>query len=316
MQTQMKAILYNKKHAPTKLQYSDVELPTISDNELLIKVVCSSINAADYRSYKMKMIPKSKIFGSAVSGTVEKIGANVQQFKVGDQVLGDLSDFGFSGFAEYAKTVEKAIVIKPDSVSFADAAALPVAATTALKALRDKGQIKAEQKVLIVGASGGVGTYAIQLAKHFEADVTAVCSSNNIEQSLALGANEVIDYKQEHFLKKAERYDLIIAINGNYSLLGYKRILNPTGIYVMVGGSLGQIIKSILFGWLLSFGKKKMKTLSAKSDPKDLEFVAQLLAEDKIKSVIECNYPLENTAEAMKFISEGHASGKVIIDMI
>lgn len=170
--------------------------------------------------------------------------------------------------------------------------------------------------MLIVGASGGVGTFAIQLAKYYGAKVTAVCSSRNIQQALALGANEVIDYTQDNFLKKVERYDLILAINGSYPLLGYKRILSPKGIYVMVGGSLGQILKSILFGWVLSFGKKKMKTLSAKSDPKDLEFVANLLAENKIKSIIESNYSLEKAADAMVNLSEGHASGKVIIDII
>ena len=311
----MKAIVYNKTNSPNKLAYCVVEKPRQNDNEVLIKIVCASINAADYRSLKMKMIPKKKIFGAAIAGTVESVGKNIQQFKPGDEVLGDLSDFGFGGFADYAVAPEKALALKPAKLSFEEAATLPVAATTALKALRDKGNIQKGQKVLIVGAAGGVGTFALQLANYYGAITTAVCGTKNLERSSDLGAESVIDYTKEDFTKSNERYDLILAINGSYSLFGYKRILNPNGIYVMVGGGLWQIFKSIFFGWLLSFGTKKMRFLSAKSDPKDLEFVANRLENREIKAVIERRYSLSETADAMHYLSEGHAQGKVIIEI-
>jgi NADPH:quinone reductase-like Zn-dependent oxidoreductase len=311
----MKAIVYDRNHSSSKLVYCDVERPEQNDNEVLIKIVCASVNAVDYRSMKMKMIPKKKIFGAAITGKVESVGKNIRQFKPGDEVLGDLSDFGFGGFADFAVAPEKALVLKPAKISFEEAVTLPVAATTALKALRDKGNIQKGQKVLIVGAAGGVGTFAVQLAKYYGTITTAVCSTKNIERSSALGANYVIDYTKEDFTKSNERYDLIVAVNGSYSLLGYKKILNPNGIYVMVGGGLSQIFKSIFFGWLLSFGTKKMRFLSAKSDPKDLEFVVNLLENEKIKPVIERRYSLDKTADAMHYLSEGHAQGKVIIEV-
>jgi NADPH:quinone reductase-like Zn-dependent oxidoreductase len=311
----MKAVLYNKKKTAIKLQYGEVEKPIPSDHEVLIKIVSSSVNAADYRSLKMRMIPKKGIFGAAIAGTVESIGNKISQFKPGDEVLGDLSDFGFGGFAEYAVAPEKALVKKPAKILFEEAAALPLAATTALIALRDKGNIQKGQKVLIVGAAGGVGTFAIQIAKHYNAIVTAVCSTRNIEQASSLGADYSLDYTKEDFTKSKERYDLIIAINGNYPLFSYKKILAPKGVYLMIGGELLQIFKSIFFGWLLSFGKKKMRFLSAKVQPEDLEFVAKLLAEGKIKTIIERRYSLAHTAEALQYLGAGHASGKVIINL-
>ncbi len=311
----MKAIVYNKKHSSNKLSHSDVEKPKPNDNEVLIKIVSVSVNATDYRSMKMGMIPKKRIFGAAVAGRVESVGNIIQQFKPGDEVLGDLSDFGFGGFAEYAVAPEKALVLKPAKILFEEAATLPVASTTALKALRDKGNIQKGQKVLIVGGAGGVGTFAIQLAKYYDTIVTAVCSTKNLEQSSFLGADYVIDYTKEDFTKNNECYNLIVAINGNYPLFAYKRILNSNGIYVMVGGGLLQIFKSIFFGWLLSFGSKKMRFLSAKSNPKDLEFVVKLLENGKIKSVIERRYSLDKTADAMYYLSRGHAKGKVVINV-
>ncbi|SHF82931.1 NADPH:quinone reductase [Arenibacter palladensis] len=309
----MKAIVYYKKHSSDKLIYCDVEKPRPTDNEILIKIVCASLNAADYRSMKMGITPKKKIFGSAIAGRIESVGKNIRQFKPGDEVLGDLSDVGFGGLAEYAVAPEKALVLKPAKILFEEAVTLPVAATTALKALRDKGNIQKEQKVLIVGAAGGVGTFAVQLAKYYGTIITAVCGPKNIAQATALGADHVIDYTREDFTKSNERYDLIVAINGNYPLLGYRKILSSNGTYVMVGGGLLQIMKSIFFGWLLSFGKKKMRYLSAKSNQKDLDFVVKLLENQKIKSVIERRYSLDRTAEAMQYLSEGHAQGKVII---
>jgi NADPH:quinone reductase-like Zn-dependent oxidoreductase len=311
----MKAIVYNKKHAPGRLKSFDVNKPVPKDTEVLIKIVSGSVNAADYRAMKMRMIPKNRIFGGAISGRVESVGKNVQNFQPGDEVLGDLSDFGFGGFAEYAVAPEIALAIKPAKLSFEDAASLPIAATTALKALRDTGSLQKGQKVLIVGSAGGVGTFAVQLAKYYGAIVTAVCSTKNMEQTSSLGADFIIDYTKVDFMKSNENYHIILAINGTYPLRAYKRKLKKDGIYVMVGGGLVQIFSSIFFAWILSFGTKKMRFLSAKSDPEDLEFVANLAANGELTPIIEKKYPLDNTAEAMDYLSEGHASGKVLILM-
>ena len=311
----MKAVVYNKKSLPDKLIYCEVEKPMPNDNEVLIKVVAVSANAADYRSIRMGLIPKRKIFGADIAGRVESIGKNIQQFKTGDEVIGDLSDCGFGGFAEYALAPEKALVPKPSKLVFEEAAALPMAALTALQALRDKGNIQQGQNVLIVSSSGGVGTFAVQLAKYFGATVTAVCSSKNMEQTSSLGADYVIDYTKEDFTKNNRHYDLILAISGNRPLSAYKRILKPNGKYVMVGGGLLQIFKSILFGWLMSLGRKKMYFLAAKSNPKDLEFIVKLAVNGKIKPVIDRRYSLDKTADAIHYLNEGHARGKVVINV-
>jgi NADPH:quinone reductase-like Zn-dependent oxidoreductase len=311
----MKAVVYHKKGLPDKLIFCDAEKPSPNDNEVLIKIYAASANAADYRSMRMGIIPKRRIFGADIAGRVESVGKYIRKFKPGDEVIGDLSDFGFGGFAEYAVAPEKALVPKPVNILFEEAAALPLAAITALQALRDKGNIQQGQKVLIAGSGGGVGTYAVQLAKYFGAEVTAVCSSKNVGQTISLGADHAIDYTKDDFTKSNRYYDLILAINGNRPLNAYKRILNPNGIYVMVGGALSQILKSILFGWLMSFGSKKMRYLVAKSNQKDLEFVVKLVEDGKIKPVIDRRYTLENTALAMRYLGEGHARGKVVINV-
>jgi NADPH:quinone reductase-like Zn-dependent oxidoreductase len=311
----MKAVIYNKRGVPDKLIYCEVEKPVPNDDELLVKIIAVSGNAADYRSMKMGLIPKKKIFGADIAGKVESAGKNIQQFKPGDEVLGDLAGFGFGGFAEYAVAPEKAFVLKPARISFEEAASLPMAGLTAFQALHDKGNIQKVQKVLIVGSSGGVGTFAVQLAKYFGAEVTAVCSTKNIEQTISIGADHVIDYTKEHITKKYGDYDLILAVNGNYPLNTYRRVLNPGGICVMVGGTLSQIFKFMALGWLLSLGSRKFRFLAAKSNQKDLEFIAKLTADGKIKPVIERLYPLEKTAEAMKYLIEGHAQGKVVIKL-
>jgi len=309
----MKAIVYTKQKSPDVLQLKDVEKPSPNDNEVLVKIIAVSANAADYRSMKMGMIPKKKIFGADIAGRVEAVGKNIRQFKPGDEVIGDLSGCGFGGFAQYAVAPEKVMIFKPAKISFEEAAALPMAALTALQALRNKGNIQNGSKVLIVGSGGGVGTFAVQIAKYFDAEVTAVCGTKNVAQTVSLGADRVIDYTKEDFTKSSRRYDIIIAVNGNNPLSSYKRILNPGGIYVMVGGALSQIFKSLLFGWLMSFGSKKMCSLAAKSNQKDLEFVVKLAAEGSIKPVIDRRYSLDETANAMNYLSEGHARGKVVI---
>ena len=311
----MKAVVYNKKGLPDKLIYRDVEKPRPNDNEVLIKILAVSANAADYRSMRMGIIPKRRIFGADIAGRVESVGNNIRQFKPGDEVIGDLSDCGFGGFAEYAVAPEKALILKPAKILFEEASALPLAAITALQALRLKGNIQKGQKVLIVGSGGGVGTFAVQLAKYFSAVVTAVCSTKNVEQTNSLGADYVIDYTKEDFAKSNSCYDLILAVNGNHPLSAYKRILNPNGIYVMVGGALLQVFKSILFGWLMSFGSKKMRSLAAKSNQKDLEFIVKLVEDGKIKPIIDRRYSLGKTADAMRYLGEGHARGKVVINV-
>ena len=309
----MKAVLYSKRGSPEKLSLHEIDKPVPKDNEVLIRVHAVSLNAADYRSMKMGMIPERRIFGADIAGIIESAGKNTSIFKAGDEVMGDLASYGFGGLAGYVTAPERALILKPEQVSFEEAATLPLAGITALQALRNKGNIQKGQKVLIVGSAGSVGPFAVQLAKYFGAEVTGVCSSNNMNQTLSIGADHVIDYTKEDFLNSYERYNLILGINGNYPLSDYRRSLTPNGIYVMVGGSLSQIFKSLLFGWLLSFGSRKMKSLSAKPNKQDMEFLVSLLENGIIKPVIDRRYTLDKTADAMNYLSQGHSTGKVII---
>ena len=312
----MKAILYSKKGSPEKLSLYEIDKPVPGDNEVLVRVLLVSLNAADYRSMKMGIIPKRKIFGADIAGVIESVGRNTTIFKPGDEVLGDLANFGFGGLAEFVAVPERALILKPAKVSTEAAVTIPLAGITALQALRDKGNIQKGDKVLIVGSSGSVGPFAVQIARYYGAEVTGVCSSKSLNQTLSLGADFAIDYTKEDFLKRNERYNLIIGINGNYPLTGYRRILTPNGRFVMVGGSLSQIFKSLLFGWLLSFGSKKIKSVSAKPNKKDLELLVSLLENGSIRPVIERSYTLEETADAMTYLSKGHATGKVIINVV
>jgi 2-desacetyl-2-hydroxyethyl bacteriochlorophyllide A dehydrogenase len=316
LNSKMKAVVYEKSSSPDVLVIREVEKPVPNDNEVLVKIVAVSINAADYRSMRMGIIPKRKIFGADIAGRVEAAGKNIEKFKVGDEVFGDISGSGFGGFAEYVAVPESALAMKPARVSHEVAAALPMAALTALQGLRDQGNIQPGQKVLIYGAGGGVGTFAVQLAKTFGAEVTAVCSTRNVDLALSLGADHVIDYTREDFAESGKQYDLILGINGNRPLTVYKRALTPRGIFVMVGGSLSQVVKTMLFGKFMSLGGKKMRFLAAKPGPKDLALVIKLVEEGKIKPVIDRRYPLDETAKAMQYLSEGHACGKVVIEVV
>ncbi len=309
----MKAVVYNKGAKPDRLVLSDVPKPVPGDDEVLVSIRAVSVNAADYRSMKMGMIPARKIFGADFSGVVESAGKNVTLFRPGDEVAGDLSGCGFGGFADFAVATEKALVIKPAGLSFEAAAALPMASMTALQALRTKGNIREGQEVLILGSSGGVGTMTIQLARHFGAVITAVCSTRNAEQSTSLGADRVIDYTKEDFTAGDRKYDLIVAVNGNYSLLKCRKALKPEGRYVLVGGALSQIFKAIVIGKPLSLGRKKILFLAAKTDTNDLGYLLNLASDGIIKPVIEKYFTAERTAEAMKYAASGHARGKVVI---
>jgi NADPH:quinone reductase-like Zn-dependent oxidoreductase len=312
----MKAVVYDKKAHPDRLVYCDVDRPDPGENEVLVRVHSVSLNAADYRSMKMGLIPKRKIFGADISGRVEAVGVNIREFSPGDEVAGDLAGAGFGGLAEYVTAPEAFIVHKPKHISYEEAAAIPMAGVTALQALRDKAAVQREHKVLIIGSAGGVGTFAVQLAKYFGCEVTGVCSTRNLQQNLSLGADHVIDYSKERFLEADRRYDIILGINGNYSLSACRRILTSHGVYVMIGGSLSQVFKSILFGWLLSSESRKMRFLSAKPNKTDLEFLMGLLEKGIIRPVISRQYSLERTGEAMNYLMEGHSSGKVVINIM
>ncbi|MDO9084785.1 MAG: NAD(P)-dependent alcohol dehydrogenase [Anaerolineaceae bacterium] len=311
----MKAVVFNKNGKPDKLVLQEVEIPIPLENEVLVKVYAVSVNAYDYRSMQLGIVPKKKIFGADVSGVVETVGNNVKKLRIGDEVFGDLSASGSGGFAEYVTAPESAFGIKPAKVSFEDAAATPMAALTALQALRDLGQIQPGQHVLIYGSGGGVGTFAVQLAKYYGAEVTAVCSPKNVEQTRSLGADHVIDYSKSDGLNSSTKFDLIVAVNGNRPLMDYKRVLKSNGNFVLVGGAFSQIIRMLLFGKILSIGGKKMRFLSAKPDVKDLEFVIQLMESGKIKAVIDRQYSLPETSEAVKYLKQGHAQGKVVISV-
>ena len=321
----MKAIVYTKYGSPDVLQLSDVEKPVPLEDEVLIKVHAVSINAADLHMLRADpflirfmvgglLKPKYKILGADIAGQVEAVGRNVKQFKAGDNVFGDISGCGWGGFAEYARARENALVLKPAGLTFEEAAAVPMAAVTALKGLRDKGHIQPGQKVLINGASGGVGTFAVQIAKSFGAEVTGVCSTKNLEKVLSIGADHVIDYSKEDFTRNKQRFDLILAANGYHPISAYRRALNPGGTYVMSGGAPSQMYQAMLLGpWISMTGSKKMGSLMSKPSQKDLVFIKELIEAGKVKPVIDRRYPLSDAAKAFRYLEQGHAQGKVVI---
>jgi NADPH:quinone reductase-like Zn-dependent oxidoreductase len=321
----MKAIMWTKYGPPDVLQLLDVEKPTPKDDEVLIKVHAASANTLDLqmrggltRLWSGLRKPRDPRLGRDIAGRVEAVGNNVTQFQPGDEVFGVCK----GGFAEYAAAHENRLALKPANSSFEEAATAPVAAITALQGLRDSGQIQPGQKVLINGASGGVGTFAVQIAKSFGAEVTAVCSTRNVDQASSLGADHVIDYTQEDFTRNGQQYDLILAVNGYHPILDYKRALSPKGIYVMVGGSRTHIFQALfqamLVGPLISrTGGQKMGFMGIeKINQKELSFVKELFEAGKVKPAIDRCYPLSETAEALRYLDEGHARGKVVIKVV
>jgi NADPH:quinone reductase-like Zn-dependent oxidoreductase len=327
----MKAIVCAKYGSPDVLQLQEVAKPAPKDDEVLIRIYAASVNARDWRFMRAKpffirlrpgsfLQPKNKILGADVAGRVEAIGRYVKQFKPGNEVFGYLpSATGRGTFAEYVCANENAITLKPANLTFEQAAAVPVAAMTALQGLRDNGNIQPGQKVLINGASGGVGTFAVQIAKAFGAEVTGVCSTRNVDMVRSIGADQVIDYTQEDFTQNGQRYDLILEINGYHPIFAYRRALSPKGIYVMAGGSKAHvyqgIFQALLLGPLISrIGTQKLGFMGiAKLTQKDLVFLKELLEAGKITPVIDRSYPLSETAEAVRYLEEGHARGKVVI---
>lgn len=322
----MKAIVYTRYGSPDVLEFKEVAKPTPKDDEVLIKVHAASVNSGDVhllradpfltRLYSGPLKPKFNVLGADVAGEVVAVGKSVTQFGLGDEVFGDISACTWGGFAEYVCAREKALVLKPANISFEEAAAVPMAAVTALQGLRDKGKIQPGQKVLINGASGGVGTFALQIAKYFGAEVTAVCSTGNLEKARSLGADHVIDYTREDFTRNGQSYDLIFAANGNRSISEYKRALSPKGTYVMSGGSMAQLSEAMFQGpWISMTGNKKMGNSLAKPNHADLAFVKELLEAGKVVPVIDRSYPLSDVPQALRYLEEGHARGKVVINV-
>jgi NADPH:quinone reductase-like Zn-dependent oxidoreductase len=318
----MKAAVYTRYGPPDVLQIKDVEKPIPADNEVLIVVRAAALNALDWRLMRGKpwilrpmmgglRKPRVTTPGLDVAGRVEAVGRNVTRLKPGDEVFGACR----RAIAEYACAIEGKLAIKPANLSFEEAAAVPVAALTALQGLRDRGRIQQGQKVLVDGASGGVGTYTIQIARSFGAEVTAVCSTQNVDVARSLGAAHVIDYTREDFRHSRQRYDLILAANAHRSIFDYWRALSPNGIYVMAGGGWVQILQAMMLGPLLSLiGGRKFRFFMARVDESDLGLLKDLLAAGTIVSVIDRRYPLDDAAEAIRYLAEGHARGKVVIN--
>ena len=327
----MKAIVYEGFGSPDILKCQDLEKPTPAENEVLIRVRAASINPLDWKVMKggpfpVRVLlglgkPKIRRPGVDVAGEVEAIGRNVTQLKPGDEVFGTC----LGAFAEYATStsvtgIKSALVIKPENVTFEQAASAPVAALTALQGLRDKGRIQAGQKVLINGAAGGVGTFAVQMAKLFGAHVTGVCSTGNVDLVRSIGADRVIDYTQTDFTKGVEHYDLVLDCIGNHSLSACRQVLNPKGILVMVGapddgqamGLIARMIGALVWS---RFGTKKMIFFIARMNKEDLTTVGQFIAAGKVAPVIDKRYSLSEASEAFRYMEKGHARGKVLITL-
>jgi len=326
---QMKAIVRERFGSPDVLQLKEIEKPAPNDvRGVLVKVYASSVNPADRydvngMSFALRLVlplfrmgvgvrrPKELQVGTDLAGTVEAVSSNVTQFKPGDEVYG----VGFHGYAEYAVARENRVALKPKNRSFEESAAVPIAGFTALQALRNHGRIEPGKKVLINGAGGGVGTFAVQIAKSFGAEVTAVTNTQNLDMVRSLGADHVIDYTKEDFTKNEQRYDLICDIASAHSPSSYKRIMNPNGICVIVGFRNKVISRLIYFVIRKRFstGDKKFKFFVAKSNQEDLAFMKELMEAGKITPVIDRRYQLSETPQAIKYLGEGKARGKIVI---
>ena len=323
---QMKAIVYCDYGSPDVLKVEDIEKPAPGDDQVLVRVRAASVNPLDWHymrgtPYFMRLgaglrKPKVTRLGVDFAGTVEAVGRNVNRFKPGDEVFGGRT----GAFAQYVLVREdRAVALKPANLTFEQAASVGVAAITALQGLRDKGQIQPGQKVLINGASGGVGTFAVQIAKSFGADVTGVCSTRNVDMVRSIGADHVIDYTKEDFTKSAERYDLILDNVGNHSLLESRRVLNPKGKYIMVGGPAGRWIdplpRAISALVLSRFVSQDIRLFLADLNQADLNILRDLMQAGKVTPVIDRRYRLSEVSEAIRYLEQGHARGKVVINL-
>jgi len=324
----MKAIVQKKYGSFDVLEYGNTQKPTPGDNEALVKVHAAAINFGNlvlisgkpfFTRAEAGWLSPQKILnpGSDVAGVVEAVGANVTQFKPGDEIFADNLAGGYGTYAEYVCVPENEIALKPSNITFYEAAAVPQAALVALQGLRNVGQIQSGQKVLITGASGGNGTFAVQIAKAFGTEVTAVCSTRNIELVRPLGADHVIDYTQEDFVKGGERYHLIMAMGGHRNLEDYLQALLPGGIFVWAGGDLKGLFQTMALGsWVSRGTDKTLVNLSHKQNQDDLKFMAELIETGKVKPVIDRCFPLEETSEAFRHYAGGHMQGKVVISIV
>jgi len=323
----MKAVVYCD-YGVANLKFQDIEKPAPADDQLLVRVRAASVNPLDWHfvegtPYLMRALaaglrkPKDTQLGVDFAGTVEAVGRNVTKFKPGDEVFGGRT----GAFADYVCVREsRAVALKPASVTFEQAASVPIAGITALQALRDKGQLQAGQKVLINGASGGVGTFAVQIAKSYGADVTGVCSTRNVDLVRSLGADHVIDYTKEDFTKTDQLYDLVVDNVGNRSLSEYRRVLKPKGIFVLVGGGganeqglIGPMAKPVKLMLVSPFVSQKLGMILAQLNHDDLALLADLMQSGKVKPVIDRTYKLSEVPDAIKYLEQGHARGKVVI---
>ncbi len=319
----MKAIVRTKYGSPDVLELREIDKPDPADNQVLVRVHAASVNPLDWHVLRGEpflvrlmgfglLKPKHRILGADMAGRVEAVGKNVIQFKAGDEVFGS----SMGGFAEYACVREDKLALKPTAMTFEQAAAAPVAGITALQALRDRGRLQFGQQVLIHGASGGVGTFAVQIAKALGAHVTGVCSGRNVEMVRSIGADHVIDYTKEDFWRSGKEYDLIVDNAAFYSIRKPLRALKPAGIYVGVGGSAStaSLLGSLILNPLISKIKgKKAVSFMANVNQTDLAFLKGLLESGKVVPVIDRKYPLSDIPQAIRYVEEGHARGKVII---
>jgi NADPH:quinone reductase-like Zn-dependent oxidoreductase len=322
----MKAIVMTKYGGPEVLHYKDVEKPSPTKNQVLVKIHAASLNASDFEAMRGSwasriggpLKSKHKILGTDIAGTVESVGSNVTKFQPGDEVLGDLLyPGGYGAFAEYVCALEKVLAPKLPSMSFEQASTYPEAGIIALQSLRGKREIQPGQKVLINGAGGGMGSFAIQIAKHYGAEVTGVDSSIKLEMMKTIGADYVIDYLKTDFTKTGERYDMILDTVARRSLISYRRALNPNGIFIMVGGSRSAIFQAIVLGPLVSrIGSKKYGINPFDQNlMDDYDFLAELFETGSVVPVIDKVFPLSEVTEAIQYLEEGKALGKVVVSI-
>ena len=318
----MKAIVRHAYGSPDVFRLEEVPKPTPGETDVLVRVHAASANAGDwhlmrgtplpFRLVAGLLKPKHTIIGTDVAGRVESVGRRVTQFKPGDDVFGELSRSGFGGYAEYVVAPETALALKPSNASYEEAAAIPTAGLTALQGLR-KAKIQAGQTVLIHGAAGGVGTFAVQIAKSFGTEVTAVCGPGSLDVVRSIGADHVLDYARDDFVQTGQRYDVILAVNGDRSIWDYRRALSRNGSYVMSGGSNRQLLDALLYGPLLSLGSQKFGNLLTRPSQRDLLFLKNLIEAGKVKPVIDRRYALPEVPRAIHYVEEGHSRGKVVI---
>jgi NADPH:quinone reductase-like Zn-dependent oxidoreductase len=323
----MKAIVQTEYGSPDVLSLQEVDKPVVTNNGVLVRIRATSVNAGDWHlmrgdPFLSRLMfggifkPKIQILGFDIAGSVEEIGKDVTQFQVGDQVFGDLSESGFGAFAEYVCATESALAFKPTNISFEQAATVPGAALTALQGLRDCGGIQSGQKVLINGASGGVGSFAVQIAKAFGADVTAVCSTNKMEMIETLGADRIIDYTQTDITKNGQQYDLIIDAAAYRSVFDYQPILKTEGTYVLIGGSISRIFQVLLFGSVISrIMHRNLKCLMVKPNRSDLVILKDLIEAGKIVPLIDQTYNLSEVPEAIRQLEQRQVRGKIAISV-